>query len=66
MDHEVWITLRFKGSADATANVDEVAKALLEHLEGHLQVGGQSHGFEYCQPGDVLEVLEEREIYGSN
>lgn len=63
MQQEVWITLRFKGEMDVSGDSSAIAAALLAELESHIAVGGQSHGFEYGQPGDVLEIEEESEIY---
>lgn len=65
MDQEIWITLRFKGETDADADADKVAANLLESLESFIAAGGQAHGFMVTQPGDVLGVGQEAEIYQS-
>ena len=63
MEHEVWITLRFKGEASAEADSRKVAENLLTSLETFIEAGGQAHGFMVTQRGDVLEVEEEAAIY---
>ncbi|MEN5275796.1 hypothetical protein ABE527_02485 [Brucella sp. TWI432] len=63
MKQEIWITLRLKGYVDADADVQKVGENLLSHLENHIREGGQAHGFMSSQPGDVLEIEEEAEIY---
>jgi hypothetical protein len=65
MEQEVWITLRFKGSMDAEEDAPAAAQKLLTHLENHIMAGGQDHGFMVQQNGDVIEVEEERHIYGT-
>ena len=67
MKQEVWITLRFKGEADAELDSDKMAEDMLRTLEKYIdgRPDGLIHGFERVVPGDVVEVEEEAEIYGN-
>ncbi len=66
MEQEVWITLRFKGYADAKLDADKMAADLLADLTSHLHAGTGTHGFMPSQPGDVIEVEEEAQIYDND
>ena len=60
---ELWITLRFKGYAEASAPAQHVAEQTLADLQAHLE---QRHGalpFAISQPGEVIDVEEEAQIY---
>lgn len=78
-DQELWITLRFKGCADVENDEQLVARRLLSHIEDHLArprpsiadrllsifgITKPQHGFALCQPGDVMDIEAEAEIYG--
>lgn len=78
-DQELWITLRFKGCADVEDDEQLVARHLLSHLEALLArarptladrllsilgIAKPQHGFTLCQPGDVMDIETEAEIYG--
>ncbi|MCV0350236.1 MAG: hypothetical protein K5863_09175 [Nitratireductor sp.] len=61
---ETWITLRFKGEIPIELDAQDTAEKLLVYLQNCIQHDdGQTHGFEYVQPGDVIEVEEEAQIY---
>jgi len=80
-DQELWITLRFKGCADIEDDEQLVARRLLSHLENLLArprptfadrllsilgVTKPQHGFTLCQPGDVIDIETEAQIYALN
>lgn len=60
---ELWITLRFKGYADALADPRHIANDLLAELQAHLELKYGAISFAISQPGDVMEIEEEAEIY---
>lgn len=60
---ELWITLRFKGYADATAPAQHVAEHTLADVQAHLERRYGALPFAVSQPGDVIDVEEETQIY---
>lgn len=60
---EVWITIRLKGEMNAALDADSVAAHVLQHIEKMLEPADSVATFSVCQPGDVLEVEEEAQIY---
>lgn len=60
---ELWITLRFKGYADASAPAQHVAEQTLADLQAHLELRYGALPFAISQPGEVIDVEEEAQIY---
>lgn len=60
---ELWITLRFKGEADSSADPQNIAQRLLDDLQSQLVRPNHPTGFSACQPGDIIEIEEEAHIY---
>lgn len=63
MQQEIWITIRLKGEADASLDPDKIAQAVLTRCQNACRDAGVELAFVVTQPGDVLEVEEEAEIY---
>lgn len=60
---ELWITLRFKGYADAAAPAQNVAEQTRADLQAHLERRYGALPFAISQPGEVIDVEEEAQIY---
>ncbi len=60
---ELWITLRFKGYADAEAPAQHVAEHTLADLQAHLERRYGALPFAISQPGEVINIEEEAQIY---
>jgi hypothetical protein len=60
---ELWITLRFKGYANASAPAQHVAEQTLADLQAHLELRHGALPFAISQPGEVIDVEEEAQIY---
>lgn len=60
---ELWITLRFKGYANASAPAQHVAEQTLADLQAHLELRYGALPFAISQPGEVIDVEEEAQIY---
>lgn len=65
-DQELWITLRFKGYADSLADPRHIANDLLAELQAHLELKYGAISFAISQPGDVMDVEEEADIYADD
>lgn len=63
MRQEVWFTLRLKGEMIASADAKALAQQVLAHIEKILAPQDSIGSFSVCQPGDVIEVEEEAQIY---
>lgn len=61
MMQEVWITIRLKGEMRAAFDAQNLALRVLQHAEQTFL--DKDMGFTVCQPGDVIEVEEEAQIY---
>ncbi|WP_020084859.1 hypothetical protein [Hyphomicrobium zavarzinii] len=62
---ELWITLRFKGYAEASAPALRVAELTLADLQAHLERRHGALPFAITQPGEIIEVEEDAQIYGT-
>lgn len=60
---ELWITLRFKGYANASTPAQSVAEQTLAGLQAHLELRYGALPFTISQPGEVIEIEEEAQIY---
>lgn len=60
---ELWITLRFKGYADATRDAQRIAEQTLAALQSYLEQRPPCLPFALAQPGEIIEVEEEAQIY---
>jgi len=78
-EQELWITLRLKGSLDVHADEQQAARDLLAQIQQQIKNPATTildralrllhlrkpidHGFTICQPGDVMDIETEAEIY---
>lgn len=65
MMQEVWITIRLKGELNANADARNAAETVLAATEAHFKTRAGRMIFNICQPGDVIEVEEEAQIYNN-
>lgn len=78
-DQDVWITLRLKGAVPLSADAHKAADTVVKRVEAYLLHGPTvykpslwqrffdrtigSLDFSLCQPAEIIEALEEAEIY---